>query len=534
MPAPRCEQCDGRGPHFCAPRVDRVAQVFAQLLRHTKGRWARQPFALAPWQLEGVVAPLFGAVEWDAAASCYVRTHRVAWVELARKNGKSELLAGIALVLMVADDEEGAEVYGAAVDRDQAAIVWQVAERMVALSPLLSRRLKIYKQSKRIVDERTGSYYQVLAGDALGNLGLNPHGVVFDEVHAQKAPDLWNALRTSMGTRTQAMMVAATTAGNDPSSFAATEHAYSAQVAEDPSLDRRRLVFMRNTPPEADPWDESGWAYANPALGSFLSIEALRDESVEARRAPGKENAFRQFRLNQWVRSSTRWLSMDAWDASAGLVDEEALAGRRCYGGLDLANTADLTALAWAFPDDDGSVAVIWRHFIPEGRLAGLDARTGGMASAWARQGYLTTTPGNVLDHSAVQAQVDRDAHTFDVVGLAYDRWGMAQLRNDLADAGLVVVDMGQGFSSMSPPAKEFERLVLAGQLRHGGNPVARWQAGHVVVRQDPAGNIKPDKERSHEKVDGIVAAVMALDRVTRSGTPRRSAYEGGNGLEVM
>ena len=200
---------------------------------HTKSRWARRPFDLTTWQRNDIIAPLFGDVEWSPVAKDYVRRHRVAWIELARKNGKSELLAGMALILLVADDEEGAEVYGAAVDRDQASIVWQVAERMVTLSPTLSRRLRIFRNPKRIADERTGSFYQVLAGDALGNLGLNPHGVVFDEVHAQKSADLWNALRTSMGTRTQPLMVAATTAGNDPASFAATEHEYSVAVAAD-------------------------------------------------------------------------------------------------------------------------------------------------------------------------------------------------------------------------------------------------------------------------------------------------------------
>ena len=528
-----CELCDKTRAHRCTPRVDRVQRVCAELLRHTKSRWARTPFVLAPWQRDHIVAPLFGDVEWSPHAGRFVRRYRVGWLELARKNGKSELLAAMALVLMVADDEDGAEVYGAAVDRDQAGIVWNVAERMVALSPTLNRRLRVYRQNKRIVDERTGSFYQILAGDALGNLGLNPHGVVFDEVHAQRSPDLWNALRTSMGTRDQALMLAATTAGNDPASFAATEHAYCAQVAENPKLDRRRFVYMRNTPAEADPWDEANWSYANPALGDFLSIEALRDEAQEARSSAVKENAFRQFRLNQWVRSVTRWLSIDAWDDSAGLVVEDDLAGQRCHGGLDLANTTDLTALAWAFPAPNGDVTVVWRHFLPEDRLADMDRRTGGQASVWARSGFLTLTPGNVLDHRAVLAQIDADARRFDVMALAYDRWGMAQMRNDLIDAGMSVVDVGQGFATMSAAAKEFERLVVGGQLHHGGNPIARWQAGHVVVRTDPAGNIKPDKQRSHEKIDGIVAAVMAVDQVARATAPRRSAYE-GRGLDVM
>jgi phage terminase large subunit-like protein len=533
VPGPECWRCGKRGRHICEPRVDRVAAVFSDILVHTKGRWRRRPFELAAFQLHELIRPMFGQVEWDPDTEDFVRQYRVAWIELARKNGKSELLAGIGLTLLVADDEESGEVYGAATDRDQAALVWSVAEQMVRLSPLLSSRLKIYRSPQRIVDQKSQSFYQVLSSDVAGNLGLNPHGVLFDEVHTQRSSSLWDALRTSMGTRTQPLMVAATTAGNDLGSFAALEHDYCARIAQDPKLDPRRLVWMRNTDPEADPWDEANWHYANPALGSFLSIGALRDEAHESRLSPTKENAFRQYRLNQWVRSANRWLPIEAWDASAGLVAEDALAGRRCHGGLDLAATADLTAVAWAFPQDDGTVDVIWRHFLPEDRLAGLDARTGGQASQWARDGFLTLTPGNVLDHKAVLAQIDQDAHRFDVVDLAYDRWGMAQLRNDLQDGGMTVVDTGMGFSTMSAPTKEFERLVLKGQLHHGGNPLVRWQAGHVITQADPAGNLKPDKAKSHEKIDGIVAAILAVDRLTRDRPARRSVYD-EHGLNVL
>ena len=515
--------------------------MFSQLLVHTTGRWAGQPFRLHPWQRRGLITPLFGTVEWSREAHRWVRQYRDLWLELPRRNGKSSLLAGIALVLTVADDEAAAEVFGCALDREQAGKVFDIAERMVDLSPVLSRRLKVYRQARRIVDESTGSYYAIIAGDAAGNLGHNPHGVVFDEVLTQRDRGLWDAMRNSLGSRDQPLFLCATTAGANPSSLAADQHAYSVRVAEGRAKDPRRLVYIRGAPPE-DRWDDPAvWRHANPALGDskgrgrFLSLAALRSDAKAAVASPAAQTAFRQFRLNQWVRPVAFWLDMTRWDATAGIVVEDRLAARRCYGGLDLANTRDVTALCWVFPDDEDPPGydAVWRYFLPEELVPALDARTAGAASAWVRAGWITTTPGDVLDHRAVLAQVDRDAQAFDVVELAYDRWGMAQMMTDLGDAGLTVVPFGQGYASMGPASRELERLMLAGQLRHGGNPVSRWMAGNAVVRRDPAGNIKPDKEKSGDKIDGVVALAMALDRAVRhAGAAPRSVYE-DRGLTV-
>jgi phage terminase large subunit-like protein len=523
-----CDLCPRHGPHLCYPRADRVAQVFAQILTHTKGRWARLPFVLEDWQREGIMDQVFGWVEWSPTLNRWARVYRVAWIEIARKNGKSELLAGIALVLLVADDEEGAEVYGCAKDRDQARKVYDVAERMVELSPLLSRRLRIYKQTKRIVDERTGSYYEVVAADAAGNLGHNPHGIIFDEVLTQPSAELWDAFRSSMGTRDQALMIAATTAGNDPTGFCSAEHDYCERVLRDPRLDRRRFAYIRNTPMEADWRDEANWYYANPALGTFLSIEALRDEAREAELAPAKQNTFRQFRLNQWVQQTSRWLDLRAWDATAGLVVEEDLVGSDTWGGLDLATTTDLAALCWTFRTgtDEEEYAAIWRFWLPEARVSDLNNRTAGRMAVWIREGFVTVTPGEVIDYASIKHTIETDGSRFRIREVAYDRWGMAQLQTELGEEGLTVVPFGQNFASMSSPTREWERLILERKYRHGGNPVMRWMVDNVVVRQDPAGNIKIDKMRSHEKVDGPVAAVMALDRALRYEPPARSVYE--------
>jgi phage terminase large subunit-like protein len=526
------QRCAERGSHFCEPRAAHAVAFFEEILVHTKGRFARQAFILAPWQRDDIVRPLFGEVRWDSELRRYVRLYRVAWIELARKNGKSELLAGVALYLLVADAEEGAEIYGAAMDKDQARKVFDVAMRMVQLSPVLSKAVVVKAHEKRLIYEKTGSYYEVIAADAAGNLGHNPHGIIFDEVLTQRSADLWNALRTAMGTREQPLMLAATTAGNNPSSFAAKEHEYCEKVAARPSTDPTRFVYMRNAPKNADWQDEKNWTLPNPALGDFLSLQALRDEAKEAAADPTKENAFRQFRLNQWVQQSTRWLSLHHWDQQPNIQMLSDLDGASCYGGLDLSSKLDLTALCWTFPHGD-TFEALWRFWLPADRLADMDRRTGDKASVWVREGFLTLTEGNVIDYEAVTAQIDADARRFDVRELAFDPWGATQLANQLTDRGLSMVEFRQGFRSMSEPLKEWQKLIISGHYVHAGNPVMRWMADNLVVQTDPAGNLKPDKSKSHEKIDGCVAAVMSLARATLGTSRGPSVYE-SRGLEMV
>jgi len=516
----------------CKPRAEHVVGFFEELLVHTKGRWARSPFKLEVWQRRDIVVPLFGTVEYSTEWKRWVRSYRTGWLEMGRKNGKSELLAGFAIVLLCGDDEEGSEVYGCARDRDQARVVYQVAERMVDLSPVLSKRLKVYRSAKRLVDERTGSFYQVVAADAVGNLGLNPHGVLFDEVLAQPNRELWDAFVTAMGTREQPLMIAATTPGDDPVGLCAVEHDYTERVLRQPHLDPRRFGYIRNTPQGADPFNPKTWRLANPALGQFKSLQVMRDAAKQARHNPAALKAFKQFQLGMWGTSAvTAWIDLQAWDQTAGLVRVEEMAGRPAYAGLDLASTTDLAA--WCVtvgsePDEEGNRTFdsVWRTWAPEAKRGELDERTGGQASVWARQGFLRFTEGDVIDYRAILQDVDEDARRFDIAEVGYDRWGMTQMSQDLTDLGLVVVPIGQGFASMSAPTKAFEGLVRSGHYRHGGNPVMRWMIDNVRLRTDPAGNIKADKGKSAEKIDGVIAAIMALDRALRAGPPIRSVYE--------
>lgn len=498
-----------------------MVSVFEKLLVHTKGRWARQPFHLAPWQRFEVIEPLFGNVEWSAELERWVRVHRVGWIELARKNGKSELLAGIALVLLVADDEEGAEVYGCAHDRDQAGKVFRVAARMVELSPTLSKRLKVLAREQRIIDTRTASWYEVVPADELGNVGHNPHGIVFDEVWTQRSPDLWNAMRTAMGTRDQPLMVAATTAGRDLTSFARTEHDYCTRVLANPASDRRRFVYVRTTDPGADWHDESTWTAANPALGHFLSIEALRDEYREAVTSPMKEQSFRQFRLNQWVNEEARWLRSDLYDGNP--TDAPPLDGMPCFGGLDLAAVSDLTSLCWYFPpsDEEGVGHFRWRHFVPEAAFAKLDDITAGAARTWADEGWLTVTDGEVCDYDELHEAVAMDAQRFGVVSLGVDRWNSTATTTwlSLHLPKLATEQVAQTFAGLSGPMKEMMRMVRTQSFGHGGDPVARWCFLSCEVRTDVNENIrpvKPDRMRARHRIDAVTSAAMAVDGYLR------------------
>lgn len=547
--------CRKRGDHRCTSRVKHIDAFFAEILVHTKGRWARQPFRLYKWQLDDIIAPLFGEVTWSTESERYVRRYRIGWIEVARKNGKSELLAAIALYLLVADDEEGAEIYGCAVDRDQARKVYDVAERMVHLSPLLSARLKINKQAKRIYDIQTGSYYEVTAADAGGNLGHNPHGIVFDEVLAQKNGDLWNAMRTGMGAREQPLMVAATTAGDDPESFGKAQHDEMQRVAEDPDRARHIFVYLRNLPYDASPWDESLWKLANPALGSFLSMQSLRDEALEARNDPSKENAFRQFRLNQWVSQSTRWMPMHLWDNCTGDLwmnrtwGIESLAGRTAYAGFDLAAKFDLTAWALVIPGDepqDDPAHVLWRFWLPEAGLDRLDQLHDGKFSRWAKQGWLTVTEGSVIDYDRVIADVADDAGLFRIVAADCDEWSMWPVINRIGEALGLDVEQGEitayrnTYDRMSPGMTDLMGTVKRGQLRHHGNPVARFCFDQCEVRHaayDP--NLirpeKPERGRDKARIDAVPAAAMAVNAwKSREGVdPYQSAYE-NNQLMVI
>jgi len=516
------ESCPGY--YFDAQEAEKATRFFERLLHHSKGEWAGTPFLLEPWQRR-IIRALFGWRRRDDGT----RRYRRAYIEIPRKNGKSTLAAGIALYLLFADGEPGAEIYSAAADRDQAAIVFGEAQRMVEASPALDRMAEIYKRA--IYVPSTHSVYRVLSADAYTKHGLNAHGVIFDELHAQPTRELWDTLTTAVGSRRQPLIIALTTAGWDHNSICWEEHEYARQVAEGIIEDDALLPIIYAADPDDDWRSEATWAKANPNLGISVKLDYLRQEARRAELSPAYLNTFLRLHLNIWTQQESRWIPMDAWDACAEPpINPRMLEGQICYGGLDLASTSDIAALVLDFPPEDGEEGGrhIWLPFfwIPEENLMERARRDRVPYDLWLRQGLLRATPGNAIDYEAIIRDIEELAERYRIAEIAFDRWGAFQISNRLQAMGLTMIAFGQGYRSMSPPAKELLRLILDGRLAHGGHPILRWMADNVVVVQDAAGNIKPDKRKSRERIDGIVAGIMALDRAMRHGGRQPSVYE--------
>jgi phage terminase large subunit-like protein len=487
------------------------ATAFFGELRHTKGEWAGQQFweAYAPqWQVD-LVRQVFGTLRPDGT-----RQYRRVYIEVPRKNGKSTLAAAFALYLLYLDGEPGAEVYSCAADRDQAAIVFEQAKAMVEASPELLAISEIYRRS--IVVPGTGSSYKVLSADAPTKHGLHAHAVIFDELHAQPNRELWDVLTTSTGARRQPLVIAITTAGYDRHSICWELHDYAIKVRDGVIQDDSFLPVIFAADPEADWTAEATWKAANPCYGVTVKAEYLAAECARAQESPAYQNTFRRLHLSQWTEQAERWIDLALWDANAGVVNRAALAGQPCWMGLDLSTTTDLTAAVLVFKGPEGFICL--PHFwLPEESLEKRVRRDRVPYDVWARDGLLEVTPGNVVDYHYVRERIRLLGKEFRVKEVAIDPWNATQLAQQLQDDRFTVVEMRQGFASLSAPTKELMTVLLGHRMAHGGHPVLRWMAANVTVKQDPAGNLKPDKERSQERIDGIVALIMALGRAMAS-----------------
>jgi phage terminase large subunit-like protein len=449
------------------------------------------------------------------------RQFNTAYVEIPKKMGKSELAAAVALLLTCGDNEERAEVYGCAADRNQASIVFNVAADMVRMCPALVKRVKILDSMKRLIYQPSGSAYQVLSADVSNKHGFNTHGVVFDELHTQPNRKLYDVMTKGSGdARMQPLYFLITTAGDNQNSICWEVHSKALDILNSRKHDATFYPVIYGAGQDEDWTDPSVWKKANPSLGITVGMDKVKAAFESARQNPAEENAFRQLRLNQWVKQSIRWMPMEKWDKCAFPVDTGALEGRVCYGGLDLSSSIDITAFVLVFPPagEDSKYSLLPFFWIPENNIDLRVRRDHVPYDTWQKQGFLLTTEGNVVHYGFIETFIEDLGKKYNIREIAFDRWGAVQIVQNLEGLGFTVVPFGQGFKDMSPPTKELMKLTLEGKLAHGGHPVLRWMMDNIFIRTDPAGNIKPDKEKSTEKIDGAVAAIMALDRAIRCG----------------
>jgi len=524
--------------------VCHVKTFIETLCCHTKGEWHGKRFELLKWQKERVIEPFFGTLNENG-----YRQYRTCYLEIPKKNGKTELGAALALYMLVGDDEDGAEVYSAAADREQASLVYNVAAEMVRKHRTLNKRLKVIDSRKRIIDYKTNSFYQVLSAEAYTKHGINPSAIIFDELHAQPNDELWRVLTSGTDyARAQQLVFVMTTAGVYNKESIWWRQREKAQAIESGTVaDNSFLPVLYIGDKEKDnPGDEKLWKDLNPSIGHIFTIERVRRDYESAKYDPIEYADFLRYRLNIPISDVKSFIPLEKWE-KCGIepISLDKLKGRECYGGLDLASTLDVTALVLVFPPekDNGKYIILPYFWLPEVGMEERIRKDGVNYDIWVNQGYIETTPGEVLDYAYVINTIDTVAQTYDVKEIAFDRWGASKIIQDLQAMGFEdeskqhaarhLISFGQGYKSMSHPTKELKNLVFKGQISHGGNPVLRWMINNVVVTFDPTMAVKPDKSKSKEKIDGVVATIMALDRALKHEGPKKSKYDGPNPKEL-
>lgn len=481
---------------------------------------------LEPWQ-QFCIWSVFGWKRPDGT-----RRFRSVYEEVARKNGKSTKLAGIGLYMLIADGEAGAEIYSAATKRDQAKIMWVEAAKMAKKSSSLAKLLNVFGDrnpkatSCSISVSATGGKYEPLGRDADSMDGLNVHCALIDELHAHKTRDMVDILDTATGSRRQPLIWMITTAGFNRQTICFEMHEYTEKVLSD-LIEDDSFFGVIFTLDDDDDWeDETCWVKANPNLGVSKRLDDMRSKALKAKQQPTAQNAFLRLELNIWTQAETRWINIEHWNACNKPFDVELLRGRECYGGLDLSSTLDVTALVLVFPPQksDDDYVVLPFFWVPEDTIIQRSKRDRVPYDLWEKKGLIKTTPGEVVDYDFIQQEIEELSRIYDIREIAFDRWNATSLINRLAERHVTkLVEFGQGYAGMSPASKMFESKYVSHQINHAGNPVLSWMASNVVVTSDPAGNIKPDKAKSTERIDGIVAMIMGLDRASRPGM---SVYE--------
>jgi phage terminase large subunit-like protein len=528
-----------RGLWFDPTAAQRAIDFF-QFLKHSKGKWAGEPFALEPWQ-QFIVYSLFGWKQADGT-----RRFRFAHVEVARKNGKTTLWAGIGLYLFFADGEPGAEVYCAATKKDQAKILFSEAERMRSASPGLKKRIVSFRNNMNIPG--TASKFEPLGADEDTLDGLNVHGALVDELHAHKTRGLWDVLETAMGARRQPLMAAITTAGTDLESVCWKQHEYGEKILEGINRDDSFFVFIACLDAEDDWEDHRNWIKGNPNLGVSVNLEDLQARALKAKQMPSALNSFLRLRLNKWTNSETAAVKMEDWRACVGfplkgkdakvLRDEisKQLEGQECFLAVDLASTEDIACAAKLFPpvNENDPYIFIPHFYVPEERLEEKIAEWRQPYDVWAREGFLTATDGNVIDYDVIKEQVLADHERYQVREITFDPWNATQFANELQKAGIApekLVKFAQTIAMFAEPTKQLLEVLLPNhKIAHLGNPVLAWMASNLLVKEDNNGNKRPVKGKGRGKIDGIVALIMGLGRAIANGSDGASAYTAERG----
>ncbi len=502
------------GYHFEQARADRVATFLETFVTMSKGRqWAGKPMKLMPWQRHDIIEPLFGWVD-DGG----LRRYRRAWIEVAKKNGKSSLMAGLVLYFLLADGEPGANVYGAAVDRIQAGLIYRDVAAAIRRSPQLSAVCEVIDSRNTIVHKASGSRYQCLAADSWRAEGIDASAVIVDELHAHRSRALVDALMWAGAARSQPITIAISTAGYDRTSIAWQFHRDAELVMADPKANPTFFGKIYAASKDDDPSLPATWAKANPSLGVTLSEKDFAADYLDATTNPSKFSSWQRYRLNVWNEPDNRWFSKDAWEAVQD-PPPVPLAGRDCFIGIDLASTLDITAAAFVYPAPDGTFDVEVKFWIPEDTAAERARKDRIPYLEWIDQGWVTATDGSRCDYERVVADIVEHAQTRRVISAGIDMWNAGSTATQLQRAGIEVEAISQSIGSLTSPCKLLESLVAGRKIRFNANPVMTWMAHNVVVFEDSSKNIKADKKRSQEKIDGIVATVLGLALASTSET---------------
>tara|TARA_R110000851_G_scaffold30062_1_gene82166 strand:+ start:1308 stop:2873 length:1566 start_codon:yes stop_codon:yes gene_type:complete len=506
---------------FDDDEADRSVAFIETFIQHTKGELAGKQMILEKWQKDDIIRPLFGWKNKETG----LRKYRQAYIEIPRKNGKSTLAAAIAIYILFADSERGAEVFSCAGDRSQASIIFDIAKTMIRNDKDLNSRAKIFRSS--IVNPSKGNTYKALSADAKLQHGHNGHAIIFDELHTQPNDELYQTMKTSMAARTQPLLISLTTAGSNKTdgNICWIMHDYAKKVKSGIIDDPTFLTVIYSADEKDDIQLESTWKKANPNYGISVRKDYMKEQAKLAMDLPSYENSFRRLHLNQWTTNETKWISDKQWMACDQKLDLEKLKNVECFAGLDLSSVRDLSALTLFFPMDDGTYHIVPFFWLPKLTAQERSRKDKVPYLEWARNGFIELTEGDVQDYDFIRKKINDLSLQYRIKSIAYDRWNASQLVIQLQDDGANLSPFGMGYVSQSAPTKEMEKMVLKKLLVHGGNPVLRWQMQNVQLKIDPASNCKVDKAKSSEKVDGVISTIMSIGEWMLSDT-KGSVYD--------